>query len=187
MGTTTLAASLQWSVSYPDHLCSAPVILCQVFSSTPVFFSSRSHLSFSCFLVSRRGFVDFHPVPPRINLVPPSPFPASPLQNVTVPCPATLHSPPLPFGRFSLEETSSGGAVGSPGAGGSPVLVKAGVGRLILISLRSPLPVRPEFLPSIGQPCCLKRVLMPCCLLGTLPQRHPDLRSISLEYSRDCL
>lgn len=62
------------------------------FSSTPVFFFSRSHLSCSCFLVSQRGFVDFHPVPPRINLVPPSPFPASPLQNVTVPCPATLHS-----------------------------------------------------------------------------------------------
>lgn len=64
MGTATFAAPLKWSVNYPDHLCSAPVILCQVFSSPPVFFSSRSHLSFSCFLLSRRGFVDFHPAPP---------------------------------------------------------------------------------------------------------------------------
>lgn len=60
------------------------------FSSTPFFFFSRSHLSCSCFLVSQRGFVDFHPVPPRINLVPPSPFPASPLQG----CHCALSSHP---------------------------------------------------------------------------------------------
>ena len=84
-----------------------------------------------------------------------------------VPCPAGLF---LPWG-----DRSWGGAVGSPGAGGSPVLVKVGARRLILASLRSPSPVRPEFLPSVGQPCCLKRVLMPCYLLGTLPSETPRL------------
>ena len=83
VGTPTHAAPLKWSVRYPDHLCSVPVILCRVFSSTPVFFSSRSHLSFSCFLLSRRGFVNSHHAPPPDKLVPPPLRPPSPLRNVT--------------------------------------------------------------------------------------------------------
>lgn len=144
-------------------------------------FSSRSHLSFSCFLLSRRGFVDFQPAPP----------PNKPCATFSHPC---LSSPECHWfcalGPVRLPRTLSssavrlfltwgdrfcGGAVGSLGAGGSPVLVKVGPERLILISLRSPLPVRPEFLPSVGQPCCLKRVLMPRHLLGALPSETPRL------------
>lgn len=83
VGAPTHAAPLKWSVGYPDHLCSVPVILCRVFSSTPVFFSSRSHLSFSCFLLSPRGFVNSHHAAPPDKLVPPPPRPPSPLRNVT--------------------------------------------------------------------------------------------------------
>ena len=118
---------------------------------------------------------------PQINLVPPSLIPASPLQSVIgfvhcalSGCPRTLSSSAV-WLFLTWGDRFCGGAVGFPGAGGSPVLVKVGPGRLILISLRSPLPVRPEFLPSVGQPCCLKRVLMPRHLLGALPSETPRL------------
>lgn len=150
LGTTTLAASLQWSVSYPDHLCSAPVILCQVSHQLPFFFFSRSPCPVHAFWLARGGFLDFtlyHPNKPCAT------FSLSCLSSPECHCALSSHpalSPPLPFGRFSLEETSSERCGRVSRGRWQPSLGQGWGGRLILISLEALYQSGLSFCPALA-------------------------------------